>query len=148
MKFSQQFIRPGLFPWIEKLCRGCISKFCNSRAAKAPVKKIRHHQQALRLPQNAGLMLLCRQQLEKRIEWKELQAGSRENFCSWHPFESCLHHAACASVTIMKWLAKNLVLFGEQHVIYAPGIHADRSDAFTISLRGQSEALLNLRPNP
>ncbi len=110
------------------------------------MEKVRHEQQAIRCIEHGGRMFLPGQQLVKRIESHELQAGLGENLRAGNLPERLLHQSIGAGVAVMIRLAKNLIVPVEQDEIHAPGVRADRDNIPAVFFSSQGQADLDFRP--
>src|SRR5689334_18679132 len=142
----KQVVGPGTLCGMEKLSRGRIRKFGNLCGTETPMEKVGHHQQAIRRLQNLRIIFLPGEQLIQSIDLHELQASGGKNLCTRSATECISHNAVASGVAIMKWLGHELIGFGKENVVHAPGIDADGFDRLAVCSSGQAEAVLDFGP--
>ena len=131
---------------MQALRRAAVRKLHRLRPAQAPVQKIRHEQQMIRLRQQTRIAFLHRQQLVEGVQLHELQTGLRKNIRTRNLFERFLHHPVGPRIPVMIRHSDDFIVPRQQHKVHAPGVGADRNNLPAVFLARGGQPGLNFRP--
>src|SRR3954470_6974093 len=110
-KTLKQMMRPGSFDGVKELCCRGIGEFTDLGSRKTPMEVIRHHQKTTGSRKELRSVSFKREQLIKRIQFHELDAGMRKNFVAGHLLESLRHLTAGAGIPVVMWQSKEFASF-------------------------------------
>ena len=89
------------------------------------MKKIRHHQHAVRTVQKLFSVLGQIQKLKYRIDFHKLRAGDLVKTIRIQQSKALLQHAVHPSVPVVHRIFQKISLRIQQAEVHPPGVHAD-----------------------
>ena len=123
-KGPHQIDSPAARVRIEHLTGAGVGVFVDLDASEEVVEQIRHEQQGLGRVQQRRAIALHRQELKKRVETHELDAGVAEDLVARHASKGLLHDAFGMRIAVVAGIAQQTAVASQQREIDAPGIDA------------------------
>ena len=146
MESVQDLGGPFLRRWIKTLRGARVGVFVCFFACELPIQEIRHHQKLFCHIQHRRTFETHAPELIERIDLHELNATVPKDICLRDLVERLKHRTVGSSIPIAETGTEQIILFIQQHVIDAPCIHSDTSDASSELLGSETKSPFDLLP--